>query len=296
MTCLIVVGLIWSLGNSAWACPGHYLGDADLSGCVQAQACLNYSNLAQAFVRLGEFKEALRNCDIAVAYGPRNASAYDLRARVWLKLGQDRKAIEDLTTAISLSPQDASLLSERAEIRTRLMDYMEALDDYNLAVQLNPFGADLYADRAWARWDLSRDAANAIDDFSEAIRFDKRIDKVKMYLLFRGDMRSYLKDASGAIADYDAAIWLDPYFYSGVYRERASAKMHIGDVGGSLMDYSIGWVLEGKESLETEFSSLQNWAGRFIEGIDVFGLHRSCSGGISRAIMLWLNSPISTPN
>lgn len=105
-------------------------------------------------------------------------------------------------------------------------------------------------------------------------RLVKLVDKVNMYLLFRGDMCSYLKDASGAIADYDAAIWLDPYFYSGISRERALAKMPIGDVGGSVMDYSIGWVLNGKENFEKEFSSLQKWAGRFIEGIDVFNLHQ----------------------
>lgn len=185
----------------------------------------------------------------------------------------DRLAIEALNAAISLSPQNASLLSERARVRTKLMDFREALDDYNLAVQLNPCGGDLYAERGWARWDLSRNASDAIDDFSQAIRFEKSIDKVKMYLLFRGDMRTYLNDASGAIADYNTAIWLDPYFYSGVYRERAAAKMHIGDVGGAWMDYPMGWVLEGKENLEIEFSSLQNWVRGFIGGIDVFRLH-----------------------
>ncbi|MBS1955297.1 MAG: hypothetical protein JST89_14015 [Cyanobacteria bacterium SZAS-4] len=255
------------------------MGDAALSVSKQVRACFildsdDYINFAQASVEAGKFEEALRYCDLAVDCGPGNAAAYDLRSRVWLKLGQDRKAIEDLTAAISLSPQDASLLSERAQVRSKLRDFRGALDDYNLAVQLNPFGADLYAERAWARWDLSRDASHAIDDFSEAIRFDKSIDNVKMYLLFRGDMRFYLEDYSGAIADYNAAVWLDPYFYSGFYRERAVVKMHIGDVGGAWMDYSMSWVLAGKENLETELSPLQDWVRRIIEGIDVFRRHR----------------------
>ncbi|MBS1955287.1 MAG: hypothetical protein JST89_13965 [Cyanobacteria bacterium SZAS-4] len=110
-----MVGLIWSPGNSAWACPGHYLGDAELSG-------------------------------------PRRAAAYDEQAQMWLKVGQNRLAVEALSAAILLSPQDASLLSERARVRTTMMDYMEALDDYNQAVQLNPFGADLYEFSSLQNW------------------------------------------------------------------------------------------------------------------------------------------------
>ncbi len=264
-------------GHLAWACPGHYLDDADLSGRMQAQACFSYLNLAQALVEAGDFEGALKNCNLAVAYGPRHASAYDLRSQVWLKLGQDRKAIEDLTTEITLSSWEASLLSRRAKIRTKLMDYKDALDDYNRAVQSNAFRADLYADRAWAYWDLSRDASKAIADFSNAIRFDQKIDNVKMYLLFRGDMRSYLKDYSGAIADYNAAIWLDPYFYSSVYRERSVAKMHLGDVGGALMDCLIDWMIKGKKNFEQGICSLQDRNWRYIESI-IFAGRTECSG------------------
>jgi Tfp pilus assembly protein PilF len=62
-----------------------------------------------AYIEAGDFTDANKDLDAAIALNPKYAVAYYLRADAMSKLG-DRQAVANLQTAVSLDPSLAKLV------------------------------------------------------------------------------------------------------------------------------------------------------------------------------------------
>ena len=84
------------------------------------------------------------------------------------------------------------------------------------------------------------DYTGAIADFDQAITLDP--DNAEAYVK-RGTVRSQLEDRAGAIADFDQAITLNPDNVD-AYSWRGAAKGELGDYTGAIADFDRAIVLD----------------------------------------------------
>lgn len=123
--------------------------------------------------------------------------------------------------------------------KARQGDYKEAITDLNEAIRSRPDFSLAYSKRGFLKRELG-DNKGAIDDFNSAIKINLNWSKTDVLFnyFFRGQSKSKLKDYNGAIADYSEAILTEPESSINlfVYRERAVAKIILGDKKGAISD------------------------------------------------------------
>jgi hypothetical protein len=166
-----------------------------------------YRQRAACWWDLGEFDNALADCDRlvelarkrekAVAYCERGwlhwqagmddkaigdfsevirrhadfAEAYCGRGMVYAARGEYGRAVADLTRALRLDPQDDNALLWRAYVRRETGKYDKALRDLHNAIRLCPHRADGYRERGIV-YLCKKDYERAVADLSVAIRLD----------------------------------------------------------------------------------------------------------------------------
>jgi serine/threonine protein kinase len=190
---------------------------------------------------------------------PQNAEDYNSRAMS--KYNQDFSgALADINRAIELDPKFVTAYSNRAWLKSeKLNDMSGALADYNKAIELDPKCAIAYNNRGALKYEKLNDVSGALADFNKAIELDpqcvgaysnraglkhklsstKGFDRLKLWARsYVGRGRLELNDVSGALADYDTAIELDPKC-ANAYNGRGWLKDDkLNDVSGALADYS----------------------------------------------------------
>ncbi len=91
---------------------------------------------ARAFMKLKQYREALADCDSAIAL-KKSPSFMQFRASVYCELSEYGKAEKDLNQALSLRP-NARAFRMRAVVNTRLKHFQSALADCDKAIALEP--------------------------------------------------------------------------------------------------------------------------------------------------------------
>jgi tetratricopeptide (TPR) repeat protein len=81
-----------------------------------------YRPLAEAYLALGRFMEAMVVCKKGVKAHPTLPEGRLLLARVYLEQGKDRKALEELLGALEVAPGDKSVLRKTGEIQIKIGD------------------------------------------------------------------------------------------------------------------------------------------------------------------------------
>ena len=98
-----------------------------------ATLCLS---LAFALLHLGQYAEALVECEKAIALKPDRALAYYIRGQTMARLEQCDDAIADYDKAIELNPDDANAYAVRGMARARLGNMDEANEDFQTTLKL----------------------------------------------------------------------------------------------------------------------------------------------------------------
>jgi tetratricopeptide (TPR) repeat protein len=239
---------------------------------------------ASAYVNLGEFDNALADCNAAINANEYVAEYYDHRARVQRMLGNQDLAIADLGMAIQLDPghgmwytaraaafrmkgdwkdaladYDRSVQAEphramyrsyRADERQYEGDYTGALTDRDDAIVLEPNNADLRIARAWTLLYIGRND-EALAGFADAIRIDP---KAAGRYRTRGLALTKLGRFEEALADYDSAAKIEPG--RGInYASRAYVYEYRGEPLAALPDIERGRIAD------PEFAEAANWRG-----------------------------------
>jgi tetratricopeptide (TPR) repeat protein len=173
----------------------------------------------------------------AIQLNPYFADAYYYRGL------SSSEGIQDFTKAIQLNPTFSDAYFERGLARIRQISHTDEIDvhvrqnaikDFSQAISFNPNYARAYYYRG-RMYSLGLDDSKALRDYAQALRIDSRTypydpDVLRDYLQAleafpnqsmdyyrRGIVRRHFGDNSGAIADFNQVIRLDPKFAKAYY-------------------------------------------------------------------------------
>jgi tetratricopeptide (TPR) repeat protein len=160
-----------------------------------------------AHAALGEYAEAAKEMDAALAGGYKPLDIYRARWRFYFELKNFAAALADARKAAQLDPKDATFLRASGEIQLAANSFQEALNDFQKYVQTNPNDADVYYFIAAAYKGLNN-AEKQIEAAEEAVRRNTKFTG-EAYFLIAEAMRAN-KNQSGAVEFYRKAIAFKP--------------------------------------------------------------------------------------
>ncbi len=122
----------------------------------------------------GNYNQAIKLYDQAVALDSENASYYYYRGLCKSMLMQNEKSIADFDTAIELDPDYGEVFFERAYSYYRMDENEKSIHDYNKAIALLPDYGPAYLNRGTVKYDMD-DLAGACLDWKKAVILDIEI-------------------------------------------------------------------------------------------------------------------------
>lgn len=173
-------------------------------------------------------------------------------------------AVEAYDECLAVEPTSFGARFERAFALDALGDLKGAVDDYTAALELEPQHALARYNRGIALDRLGR-TDSAIDDFSVAIQVGDDVPGQPLADFYhnRAYCRRKLKDMDGALADYDAALRLDPTHFKSLYNRAFCLD-------------ALGRTLEAAESYEAALRLKPNHPpAHYNHGVQLDKLGRS---------------------
>jgi len=164
-----------------------------------------YKWRASVYMHMSSFDDAIADVNNALALSPDDASLHATKAKAYLELGQSEKAIAEYSRAVELSASPpASLFEARGLVYSRLGRSDDAIADFSRAIKIDPTGVGAYTERGLENLVL-RNYKDAVADFSTSI---SRGQNLAISYKFRGECKSYMNDAKGALVDLEKAAQL----------------------------------------------------------------------------------------
>lgn len=189
---------------------------------------------ARVWNYLGEFDQAIADCNEALRLDPRCPMAFDRRAQALTGKGNLDEALADFEKAIKLTPQYASTYSQRARAWLRKGDLDRTLADCDEALQREPSLslAHYFRGRVWSRKAASE---RAIAAYTKALSLNPHYVPA---LNARGNELYKKGEFAKAEADYTAAIKLDPKFdMVHIHYNRGNARLRLNRLDHAKADY-----------------------------------------------------------
>jgi len=119
----------------------------------------------------GNFEEATKDLNEAIALNPNSSDAYSYRAMIKKVLKNYDAALIDFNTAIRLDPNFVNCYTERGRLKRELNQLNEAIADFDKAIELGIEGFDAYYYRGTTKGDLKQFEA-ALKDFDEVLKIN----------------------------------------------------------------------------------------------------------------------------
>jgi len=218
-------------------------------------------------VATGDPARALEILSGIVEQHPKNYSAHFLQATSFSRLTRYRDAEGSFATCIALRPDFAWAYFGRGVQRLKLSKFLAAADDFSRALQLRPGLMPARLNRALAFESAGMDA-EALADLDAVVA--AKFSPVRS-LLQRAGVRSRLGDALGASQDRDLALSLTPDDEVG-WIARGYAKVP-ADPQGALADFDAALQLNPRstDALENQaniYAELLHDPRRGIESLD----------------------------
>jgi tetratricopeptide (TPR) repeat protein len=215
---------------------------------------------------LGRLTESVADFDQALALRPAYPEALNNRGRALQGLGDEAGALGDFDRALACAggPFATSVLHNRGALRQAMGDQKGALADFDRALEINPDQVCTRLSRATARKEAG-DLNGALADVEQALR-DLPADEAAAAYHCRGGIRALQNDFTGAVADYDRALALEPDNVC-FYVSRGNARYHLRDRRG-VIDYRMAFRLD-PDSAASEVS-------RALTALDAADVLRNC--------------------
>lgn len=188
-----------------------------------------WADLAANCLQEGQPANAVHAINVSIALWPRAARTHYLRGRAHLEAGDWNDAILDFDEALRLQPALLIALLDRVVAHVRLRHYAEALADLDLAGKNEAAPTRLYFMRARV-YGLMGDRASA--DREVALGMGKAPTDEQSWLA-RGEAR-LPKDPKGALADFDAALNLNPRSRTAWGNKAHVLAEHLNDPGHAI--------------------------------------------------------------
>jgi tetratricopeptide (TPR) repeat protein len=221
---------------------------AGLTACLSQRRDFIWVYLLRGFaqVQLGEFQAAEEDFEKALRLngGPDAAHVlYANRAVLWFQQGKFDQAAADLRQAIALKPREYQAHVTLAQVYQKQKKWADAARQLDQATALEPDLAVLYRLRARLELESAQpdlDAARRLYDRAIAIETrDGPSPTLARDLAERGQILRRRQKYAEAVADYDAALRVDPG-YAPAHLWRADAELELGnaaEVVASLDEY-----------------------------------------------------------
>ncbi|MFI5676708.1 tetratricopeptide repeat protein [Streptomyces cellulosae] len=182
---------------------GLLLDRAGLDAPTRAEA---HSVRGRELRQAKEYRQALVECDRAVALDPQSAKAYYGRGVTHALLGDHTAALTDLQRADELRPDTPWIILERGEALQALGRHEEAVTAFDRVLVLEPTEDIAWADRAYSKHALGDDEG-ALADFSRALEIDT---EYLWALVHRAEVLRAMGRLDEAFADLDRAVGIAP--------------------------------------------------------------------------------------
>jgi cellulose synthase operon protein C len=101
-----------------------------------------YKPLAEAYLGMGRFMEAMVVCKKGVKAHPTHADPRVLLSRVYAEQGKDKKALEELVAALQVAPNDKTILRMAGALQMKTGDNETGKQNLLKAFSLDPSDAD----------------------------------------------------------------------------------------------------------------------------------------------------------
>lgn len=197
---------------------------------VEIDRALELKPSAQAYLARAEMTPddqrdaALADIDKVLALEPKSSFAYVARARMRGRWKQPDLAMADAEKALELWPESYGARVVRYQLYQDAGRYDPAIKDLDNLIARRPDEAMLLNNRCWTRALANKDLDLALADCEASLKISKSAAAL--------DSRAFVKlrkgDLPGSIADYDAALKLEPdqaasLFGRGVAKRRGGA-------------------------------------------------------------------------
>src|SRR5713101_5422153 len=120
-----------------------------------------YKPLAEAYLGLGRFMEAMVVCKKGVKSHPNTPDPRVLLAKVYAEQGKEKKALEELLGALQVAPNDKALLRHVALLQFKTGDAEAGKGNLLKAYQLDPGDPDTAAAMAQAKVEVPKQPLKA---------------------------------------------------------------------------------------------------------------------------------------
>jgi tetratricopeptide (TPR) repeat protein len=125
-------------GLAYFALSNYQQADSNYTRAIQLiPKAWSWDYRCEARESLGHMKEALYDCNHAVAYYPQWSEAYVDRGWAKAMLGAGRGALADMNSAVKADPHNAAAYKWRGWVHERLSQYRAAFVDYAQALHLD---------------------------------------------------------------------------------------------------------------------------------------------------------------
>jgi tetratricopeptide (TPR) repeat protein len=202
-----------------------------------------YMYRAIAKLSLDENQGAEQDCSLAIDLNPFLPEAYSCRAYARLGLSKYDEAIADFDKSIEFSPDNNSLFIARGAAKAEKKDYEGALVDYQQVIKKDSQNKEAYFERGRIHA-IMNDSIAALNDFNKVIEIDKFS---SIGWSVRGMMNLKMNKYKESISDFDEALLLEDR--AGDHINRALAKYHVNDLRGAMADYDAALDLNPNEFL-----------------------------------------------
>lgn len=212
-----------------------------------------------AYYAKKDYDRAIADYDKAIELNSRNNDLYIKRGSAYYAKKDYHRAIEDYTKAIKLYPEgdtDAYLFRGLAYGHTGRHNH--AIADFEKVIALDPKSARAYSGRCWGRAVGGGDLNQALSDCNESLRL--KPDEPSTFES-RGFVHLRLSQLERAIADYDAALKLNPQLAFSLYG-RGLAKRTKGD--STAGDVDIAAAKEIQTDIDEVFRRYESFRGGFL--------------------------------
>jgi Flp pilus assembly protein TadD len=213
----------------------------------------------------GRYGDALARLEEATRKDPRSFWAWLDRGLCHEHLGQDAEAAACYGTCIALAPEFAPVSFKRGLAYLRLRKFGAAAADFDRVIRRQPGLLEARVNRALARMALGEDRA-ALADLDHAL--DRGAPYTRIYFI-RATARDRLGDAAGAARDRQEGLRRRPADEQS-WLARGAARV-AGDPEGALADFEAALVLNPRslDGLRNKAHVLSERLGRTGEAVAV---------------------------
>lgn len=150
-----------------------------------------YDAMAQCYLALGKYPEALKECNFAIGMADNNEPYYITLSKIRRAMGDTELALEAAEKAVTLAPHDNEALIQKGLCLVSEKKYQDAADvfgEVTVSDDENPYAFML---RAWVLNDFLKQPTAAKGVYSRVVDMDYPANDVKSYKgfawLFEGD-------------------------------------------------------------------------------------------------------------